>query len=294
VSVAAQPSLPFRWDLITPDRFGTLLDGAQRPNLWFVDDLVACAGTVLARSGNGDLFFVGRSLDSMFDLLGGALHCTAWRGRLYRLPLSFAIPGQRVAGRWRPGRISQAELQRARGILEDLGLSPYALARRRLPATFVDVVHGGSTFTRLFDLLRSWIESEREPWQVIRRKLRFIGVTSRTKTSPNTFRWQQHADWTASLPARSVLNVSLDRLVWSYLGDRQVKLTRTFRPQDWLADQGEPRRGEDIGAALTEARALVEYGRSRDGRRALAAAMVREPAMAAPWLRALLVQLTAG
>jgi hypothetical protein len=43
--------------------------------------------------------------------------------------------------------------------------------------------------------------------------------------------------------------------------------------------------------ALAEALALVEYGRSRDGRRALAAAIVREPAIAAPWLRALLVQL---
>jgi hypothetical protein len=291
VSVVVQPSLPFRWDLIAPDQFGALVDGVERPRLWFVDDLVGCAGKVVARSGNGDLFFVGRSLDSMFDLLGGGLQHTAWRHRLYRLPLSFAVPGRRVGQRWRPGRISQAELQRARDILGDLGLSPHGLARRDRPATFVDVVHGGSTFTRLFGLIRPWIERERAPWAVIRRKLRFVGVTSRTKTSPNTFRWQQHADWTTGLPARSVLNVSLDRYVWSYLADLQVKLTRSFRPQDWLAEQGGAQRGEHTGLALAEALALVEYGRSRDGRRALAAAIVREPSIAAPWLRTLLVQL---
>jgi hypothetical protein len=294
VPALVEPSLPFRWDLITPDQFGMLLDGVDRPQLWFVDDLVACAGKVVARSGNGDLFFVGRSLDSMFDLLGGALHRTAWRDRLHRLPVSFAVAGRRVGQRWRPGRIGQAELARARRMLDDLGLSPYTLARRDRPATFVDVVHGGSTFTKLFHLLRSWIERDREPWNVIRRKLRFIGITSRTKTSPNTFRWQQHADWTNTLPARSVLNVSLDPFVWSYLADRQIKLTRTFRPQDWLADPDGPQRGEHTALALAEALALVEHGRSRGGRRGLASAIARDPSIGAPWLRALLVQLTAS
>jgi hypothetical protein len=50
-----------------------------------------------------------------------------------------------------------AEQAQARGILADVGLTPYALARRKRPATFVDVVHGGSTFTELFTLLRCWI-----------------------------------------------------------------------------------------------------------------------------------------
>ena len=51
---------------------------------------------MLARSGNGDLVFVGRSLDSMFDLLGGALAGLADDRRLHRLPLSFAGLGVAV------------------------------------------------------------------------------------------------------------------------------------------------------------------------------------------------------
>ncbi len=69
----AEESVPFRWDLVTADQLGSLLAGTTAPDLWFLDDLVVCAGKVLARSGNGDLVFVGRSLDTMFDLLGGAL-----------------------------------------------------------------------------------------------------------------------------------------------------------------------------------------------------------------------------
>jgi hypothetical protein len=293
-AVPAEPGLPFRWDLITPDQLGTLIDGVvERPSLWFIDDLTACAGKVLARSGGGDLYFIGRSLDSMFDLLGGALQHTAWRTRLHRLPVSFAVSGRRIGNQWRPGRITHPQREQFRWILHDLGLSPHALARGDRPATFVDVVHGGSTFTELYELLRAWIEQEREPWRVIRRKLRFVGVTSRKKTSPNSFRWQQHAEWTRQLPARSVRNVSLDRFVWSYLGDNQIKLNRSFRPRDWLADIDGPDHGERVRLALAEALAIVEHGRSQQARRALVRAIMDGSARAEPWLRALIVQLNA-
>ena len=68
-----ETNLPFRWDLVTPDQLGSMLAGTTKPDLWFIDDLVQCTGKALARSANGDLVFVGRSLDSMFDLLQGAL-----------------------------------------------------------------------------------------------------------------------------------------------------------------------------------------------------------------------------
>ncbi len=291
MSAPVEPTLPFRWDLITPDHFGTLLDGMAKPDLWYAAELLECAGKVIARSGDGDLFFVGRSLDSMFDLLGGAFEQTAWKSRLHRLPLSFAVSGRRVGHRWRPGRVTHPQLQAAKEILHRLGLSPYQLARRKRPATFVDVVHGGGTFTDLFGLLRAWIGQTREPWSVIRQKLIFVGVTSRLRTSPKAYRWQQHAKWTRSLPARSVLNVSLDPVVWSYFGDRQAKLTHTFRPQAWLGQAHGPLHDGRTVAALAEAAALVELGRGREARRALVQAMAADPAIAQPWLRALIVQL---
>jgi hypothetical protein len=173
-------------------------------------------------------------------------------------------------------------------------VTPHGLARRERPVTFVDVVHRGSTFADLYDLLRAWIDDEREPWPVIRRKLRFVGVTSRTKTSPNTYRWHQHAAWTRQLPARAVLNVSLDPWVWSYFGDHQTKLTRSFRPEQWLADAPGPGRDDRTRQALAEAAALVAYGRTRPGRLALARAIGRDPSLAQPWLRTLVTDLNTG
>jgi hypothetical protein len=187
--------------------------------------------------------------------------------------------------------LTAAEHAQARRMLADAGVTPYGLARRARPITFIDVVSGGSTYAELFDLLRTWIDEERQPWPVIRRKLRFVGVTSRTKTSPNAYRWQQQAAWTRQLPARAVTNVSLPWPVWSYFGDHQAKLTRTYRPEQWVAEAPGPARDDQTRQALAEAAALVTYGRSLLGRQGLARAMAGEPALVHPWLRSLVAQL---
>ena len=283
--------VPFRWDLIGPDQLGSMIDPDTQPDLWFLPELVQCTGKVLARSGGGDLVFVGRSLDSMFDLLGGALAgCDAPPG-LDRLPLSFALGRVFVDGTWQRQLFTDAHRRQLRAILTGLGLTPPALARRDRPVTFVDVVHEGGTFTDLFTQLREWIEDERAQWDVIRRKLRFVGVTRRQKTSPNTWRWQQHEDWTGQLPSGSVVNVSLDPALWSHFGDVQTKLTRTLRPDRWLAEADGPGRAEATRQALSEAVALVAFGRSAAGRRQLARAIDGEPALAQAWLRSLVRQL---
>jgi hypothetical protein len=51
-------------------------------------------------------------------------------------------------------------------------------------------------------------------------------------------------------------------------------------------------RGERTRHALAEAAALVAHGHDQAGRRALARAMRREPALAEPWLRTLVTALT--
>jgi hypothetical protein len=173
--------------------------------------------------------------------------------------------------------LTTAERAQAHRVLAGLGLAPRSLARRGAPAVFTDVVSGGSTFGDLFAVLRAWSDEQHAQWDVIRRKLRFTGVTSRLKTSPNVFRWQQHAPWTTQLPSTSIVNVSLDRAAWSYLADHQAKLTRSFSPAQWLDEAPAPGRDDKTRQALAEAVSLVSYGRSPQGRTALARAMDGEP-----------------
>jgi hypothetical protein len=282
-AVSSAGNQPFRWDLVTPDRLGSLLDGCAEPDLWFLDELVVCAARVLARSGDGRLLFVGRSGDSIFDLLSGVLAGTTCHDRLQRLPFSF---------RGDADDLTPVEIRQARAILAAAGLTPNELARASHPATFVDLVYAGHTFTNLYRLLRAWIDEQRQPWNAVRRRLRFVGITRRTKTSPNTWRWHQHADWPRHLPATSIVNISIDQPVWHYLGDHQTKLTRSFHPKLWVRPDGDgPRHDDRTRQSLAEAVALVGYGRSAEGRRALARVITSEPAMTEAWLRTLVTQL---
>ena len=270
-------SPPFRWDLVTPDQLGSLLSGQPEPDLWFAGELTVAAGKVVARSGGGELYFVGRSPDSIFDLLGGAFGGTDEARRLHRL--SFA------------GR-DPVDLREARSVLEACGLTPFALARSHRPVALIDLVSAGGTFENLYRTLRDWVADTREPWPVIRRKLRFVGLTGRVDTSPSTWRWQQAAQWPTELPASAVLNVSISGRLWDYLGNAQTKLTRRFGPQQWSAAEAPgPSHDDQTRAALAEAVALVALGRRQETRSLLARTMAAEPAYAESWLRTLVRQL---
>ncbi|WP_328916874.1 MULTISPECIES: hypothetical protein [unclassified Streptomyces] len=280
------PPQPFRWALSShggtaPARLGTLTDGTGAPRLWHLPELVACTGKVLARSRAADLCFVGRSLDSVYDLLTGALEGGTWPGALTRLPVSVRFTAPFTA----------AQRRRFREHLAAAGLEPYALARRKRALAVVDAVHRGTTFELIHRELAGWIEESREPWPVIRRKLRYVGVTVRGRTSPHHWRWQQSpesAAWVRMLPAGHVVNVSLPRDVWCWFGNDQPKLHGSFPAPHWFdADAGEPWHHSQLPEALAESLALVAAGRTREVRDALIRTVAREPGFADREVRAL-------
>ncbi|MEZ0093816.1 hypothetical protein [Streptacidiphilus sp. EB129] len=282
----ATPPLPHRWDLVRPDRLGSLLDDVDAPGLGWLDELTECGARVLARSGNGDLCFVGRSADNLFDLLSGALAGTSWQERPVRLPLSCTVP---------PGELSARERRRLREHLAAVGLEPRALARRSRPVTLVDLVWAGRTFTTLHTVLRGWVDETREPWPVVRLKLRYLGVTSRERTSPKTYRWRQHRPWTRDLPAGSVSSISIHPWLWNVLGNAQAKTAPSFPPREWHQEGvTSPARRLDHRQALAQAVALVAVGRTPAVRDRMVRTMAAEPAVDQPWLRSLMHELRAA
>lgn len=288
------PPQPFRWALSSyagaaPDRLGALADGTGPARLWHLPELTVCTGRVLARSRAADLCFVGRSLDSMYDLLTGALEGTSGMCALTRLPVSVRCT-ERFAGRF-----AEPERGRFREHLAAAGLEPYALARRKRPLAVVDVVCEGTTFDVVHRELAAWIEESREPWAVIRRKVRYVGVTIRGETGPQHWRWQQSpesARWVRTLPAGHVVNVSVPWRVWSWYGNDQPKLHASFPPARWFdEDAAEPWHHNHLPEALAESLALVAAGRTRTVRDDLVRTVAREPGFADREVRALVSAL---
>jgi hypothetical protein len=171
-------------------------------------------------------------------------------------------------------------------------LDPISIAGRSKSLTFIDVVSSGRTFGELVGLLRQWSERDKADWNAMQRRLRFVGLTKRRKTSPKTWRWQQHQGWLAEVPDAAVKNVSVTPWVLDWMASDLPKLTPSHTLHRWtLIRGGGPPRGCDHLAAIWVARRLYDLGRTRKERLALAATIAKLREMRDPWLRSLVLKL---
>ena len=277
--------IPFRWHLANRNQLGSLI-GQVAPTVCteFSQALLPCAAGVLAFSGDADLVFVGRSPESLFDLLSGLLFKTSWLERLTLLHFSM---------RWTDWATVGAEHRQAlpalRQYLKALELEPAHVATRARPVALIDWVQTGGTFGNLVMLLHSWSIETGTDWNRVRRRLRIVGITQRTHNSPNTVRWQQRADWIHLLPAGAIKNVSMQARWWNYFAQYQEKVSPSHTPARWALDEiSHPGRDEKQLEALRVAHGIFEIGKMRLTRQKFGRLMVRQPAMAESWFRDLI------
>jgi len=156
----------------------------------------------------------------------------------------------------------------------------------------VDLVYSGGTFGNLVELLHDWTREKAGDWKAVRRKLRLVGLTERAKTSPKTWRWQQHAGWLWLIAGGAVKNVSIPGRMWEYLGDDQQKVTPSHTPERWANPEcANPSRTPSQLRALRLAVNLFDLGRQETARRRFAMHLSREREMQHPWLRGLVREL---
>jgi len=278
--------IPARWDVPAGEQLGTVPlppEPGRHGLLAFQSELTACAAKVVARSGGGPIYFPGRSCDSVRDALKVWLADTGLADAPRLLP--FSISGL--------DRLTPAEVRQWRINVAAHGLTPAALARARHQIALCDLVWAGRTSAFFFGALRAWADDEREPWSVIRRKLRFVGIVKQAKSSPNTWRWNQAATWTEQLPHSQVSSVVVPIPVWSYLGDQQTKLTRPFTRHRWFDVEGaeQRERTEPTRRALAEAESWVRYLWSLQAKHAFIKELTEQREVREPWLRALMSEL---
>lgn len=279
---------PFRWNLTHRNHLGKLIDGERaRTYNNFVDDLLPCCSRILAFADDSNLVFVGRSPESIFDYLSGLLFDSSWFERLELLHFSMRFREESKIREEHPEAINAM-----REYLQQIGLHPEEIATKKRPVAFIDLVSSGDTFGRLITFLFNWSNEIKYDWNAVKRRIRIVGITERKKTSPNTWRWQQHSDWIHLLGRRSVKNVSISYNLWNYLGNNQQKVSLSYTPSRWgdplLAS---PSYSEDQLMALRLAFDLFELGRTKEKREEFAALLATEIAMKHNWFRNLVIDL---
>lgn len=278
---------PFRWDLARREQLGRLVEGETASAYkGFHGDLQLLAAQVVARAGDSDLVFVGRSLESVFDYLSGMFRACEDLPNLTLLQVSVRYLSSDEDEKARQGLFDYFQAER---------LDPASIAGYGKQVRLIDVVASGETFGNLLDILRPWGDEQGADWNVVQRRLGFVGVTWRTKNSPNTWRWWQQRSWVRELTKPDITNVSVPGRLWDFLGNRQAKVTRSHPAGRWAdPDTRIPARFGDHLPALRFAVDLYDRAGTRAERERFIAELTAQPQMRESWLRSLVLRLRGG
>ena len=286
--------IPFRWDLSSRARLGGLIKGepADVPEGYYDELRQACA-KVVARSENSQLVFVGRSPEHIFDYLSGAFSTLKTRRPLTLLQFSKAHPRQYWKPTYGVGDLNEAERLAFLKYLQSEAIDPKSLTTSRLPLRFVDMVSSGATFRMLLMLFKEYAEMQGADWNVVSKRLGFIGITHQEKNSPNTFRWQQSEYWSQAGGRRvEVKNVSTPWFFWGHAANIAEKVTPSFHRRRWFDPNfAGPIHSDDALKAVRRSVEIFDFAAKKKERQQLARSFAALQEFKEPWLRKLALDL---
>jgi len=183
-------------------------------------------------------------------------------------------------------------LKKLREYMVLINLDPQAIAVRERTIAFVDIVALGGTFGNLIGIIHNWCKQTGFDWNAVRRKIRIVGLTEQEETSPKTWRWHQHAEWTDVLAKGAIKNVSIPAPLFHFLGGGQLKTTKSYSPRRWGDPEVMiPTHDAERLQALQMAVALFDDGREITNKLTFAAELRKQPAMQHRWFRSLVREL---
>jgi len=224
---------PFRWNIKKKEQLGQLLSGEIATFYrGYLKELRDCSANVLAYSDNRRMIFVGRSAENIFDYLSGILENTFYENRVEHLNISNRFYHIHELVKEAPDSYYALKEH-----FEALKISPKQLIKDKHGICFVDLVCEGFTFDRLFEFIERWCNEENIDKKSVWKKIKFIGITSRVKNSPNTYRWYQHTAWIDYKYKIQSQSISISYRMWNYMGNVQYKVTTTNKPNLWTSDK---------------------------------------------------------
>lgn len=275
---------PFRWNMSNPKLIGRLKSGESIPIPEHDQDRLLRCGADALRLVDGDLVFVGRSLESLFDMLSGALAKTTWYDRLQILQVSLKnhesvetirAEIERRNAKWKfyKPKTPEKRLDSFQSYLQTLRLLPSQILNRPRPIVFVDVVAKGTTYGTLIELLKFYCDDETN-WSDVLSRLRWVAVQPDQKGVVDPIWKPSDSPWTNDIEPSHIKQIVINHNLWFYLTDTQFKTTYAYQPRSWGSDMKSHEWESDLIAARS---AREIYRKGERSRRRLAALLNESP-----------------
>jgi hypothetical protein len=253
--------------------------------LHFREQLFEACAEVVAQSRGRALAFVGRSPESLYDLLRGVFRDTRRAPRLVLVPFSLRDHPREAAR-----RAARAELDGLDRHFAELGLDPASIAADERGVAFVDFVAYGTTIGNLNDALEVLAECRRVDVDDLRRKVSYVGLV---KASLGWTHWRADglSDGTRLFDEGRASVVPIPSRLWGLLGDQAPKTMDSHTRARWPRPCRLPPLDEERAEAIRLARDLRRVGQSREARRDFASRLARRAKGERAWLGSLVAGL---
>lgn len=273
---------PFRWNIENSNELGSLLNSEFQKEIdtKFLSELIRSTSRIIAFSDNSKLYFVGRSPENYFDFLNGIYSNSKSRKDQINL---FQFSGRFLD----EAKTTSGNIQNLKEYMHTIGLSPQEINKSDKNTALIDLVYTGSTMRNLITIIKDWAKQDKHDWNSVKRKLRIVGITDKTKNSPNTWRWQQQPNSIEVLDGTKVKNVSVDWGFWAEIGNNQNKVTPSNSPEKWenSAESIEPNRSKRHIEGLNFANQLNHLGKNDEIRIRLKKEMQNQIEMKTKWFK---------
>jgi len=274
---------PFRWNIEKRNELGSLINGKpEEIEKEFISELIDSTSRIIAFSNNSELFFIGRSPENYFDFLNGIYSKNneiKKRINLFQFSGRFFEPNELK-------KFDSPQFFELRKQMIEIGLSPNTILKRNRNTALIDLIYSGSTIRNLVTIIKNWALNEKADWNGIKSKIRIVGITSRTKNSPNTWRWQQQKESIETLDGIKVKNVSVNWWFWHELGDEQSKVTLPNSASKWINETNtKPEITKERIEGLNFAFYLNNLGKQSNIKEELRASLQKQIEMKNKWFK---------
>ena len=283
-------TIPFRWNLKRREQLGTWLDHMPRETRLQESELAvirAASADLLGTTKGANLGFVGRTPENFFDYLSGIYDGLEGTPSIHLIQFSMRWPG--------PGGVKAIAPHAFAGLTEYFrheGVHPESISQADASLALVDFVASGGTMETLCNVLHRMAEEAGTDWNSVQRRLMMVGLLPEKKTSPNTWRWQQHQDWLDLIPDAITRNITVPPDFVFDLANYQNKSTPSFTLRRWSGEQekrSQPSEAQLLG--LARATELYERGNTNTERALLATELAKHPNMKSSAIRTLVTLL---
>ncbi len=247
----------------------------------YIKDIIETSAKILNYCRDGDIFFIGRSPENIYDFLLGALD-SPWKDRLHLVLIS-------MAGYEDYNSLSSMQKSSIQSYLTNCGLHPQAIISRKRRTCLVDFVCRATTIDNFLLFMGKWVLEEKLSLGDMQSKIETILIQKQSDfKSSNNELYDAHYINYYGWGKNSLHVFPVTDSFWLDCCDNLEKITLSYVVDAWGDSEYIEAMNYPDHKGKEHAYVSYLYGQSKRGRKFLISHIIKQDSMRFLWFRSII------